>query len=138
VIRCAALIAVMLAGLALTGCGSGGSTGETVANESALQPVKQVSPACEEARETLRFESSNPQANPTYLREDKEVVAEECGAVARARWSKTQFEQTPEGEAQKAKEVEENAPRVEEEAKAVGEVLKKREAEQTANRIEGG
>lgn len=132
----------ILAMIGATGCGgseSQYSTSESTARESAQHsaPTSSVSPACETARESLRLEASNPKGNPTYVREDKEFVQEECGASARARWARIQHEQTPEGEAEKAEEVEENAGQVQEEAAEVEKVIKQRQAERIANELEG-
>jgi hypothetical protein len=57
------------------------------------QPVKEkVSPACETARQMLRAERA-PGGTPAYAVEAEEMVQEECGTVARARWSGIQHEQ---------------------------------------------
>jgi hypothetical protein len=141
--------AVLLAALALatSGCANS-SEGEVqkpeserdqVERETEPSPVvkEEVSPACRESRETVRLESANPKSNPTYLREDEEVMQEECDAASRARWARIQHEQTPQGEAERAEEVEENAGRVQEELEEAEEVIKRRQAEHIANALEG-
>lgn len=121
--------------LMLAGCGSGGSMSSTQASPHPASAG--VSPACKSARQELQYESSNPKANPTYLREYKELVQEECGSAARTRWARIQHEQTPQGEAEKTVEIEENAEKVHEEAAEVEKVIKQRQAERVANELEG-
>jgi hypothetical protein len=131
----------ILAMIGATGCGgseSQDSTSESTARESAQHsaPTSSVSPACENAREVLQAERA-PGGTPAYAIEAEEMVQEECGASARARWARIQHDQTPEGEAEKAEEVEENAGQVQEEAAEVEKVIKQRQAERIANELEG-
>jgi hypothetical protein len=114
------------------------ATPTTTTHKSRPQPVKEkVSPACEEARERAREENSNPNGDATYAREDREVVQEECGAAARKHWAEMQHEQTPQGKAEEARKGEENAVQVQEETKEAEAIIKRRQAEETANAIEG-
>jgi hypothetical protein len=136
----AVYVGVILAMIGAAGCG-GSESPESVTESTAHgsqqhQTVSNVSPACEAARETLRAERA-PGGTPAYAVEAKEMVQEECGAAARARWARIQHEQTPEGEAEKAEEVAENAERVEEEAAEVEKIIKQRQAERIANELEG-
>jgi hypothetical protein len=75
-----------------------------VAEEKAKHEAEDVSPACKTDRQMMREEEGpNPPGEGAYLREDQELVQEECGVAGRRRWARVKNESPRESQCKVAR-----------------------------------
>ncbi len=102
------LVLVVLAALALAGCGAASNAAESAPNSESprsLPPVGDKTPLpCREAQAMVRLDEAH--FGTTYVREDRATAHKECNAAARARWARIQRGPTPAEEAQQARKEE--------------------------------